>query len=203
MKPDPPLPDELCSECGRVINRRSRANIIAGDRVVCSACKRKFNKIEEKAARVATQRQLAFLQDLGFRGFENCSFDRAHYTLDHAQEIRDYIIEVARQEWGKSLYGYDLRPLVLKIFAHETMREEIFTEMTRNNEIAFDRLNQSQAEHFGERNYEPPSYRDVVPRLANNANYARVRTELTALLGDVVAIQRGSLWKSLTDLFRI
>ena len=123
----PKLEEETCQNCGKIIKGKAKANIV-NDRIVCTPC---WNALAGHTGptRPATDKQLQFLRDLGFRDVDDYTFDKAHWTLDHAQELRYFAFQVARQEWKQNLKGFDLRPMIQATFADPTMLEEIYTLM--------------------------------------------------------------------------
>jgi len=206
------LEDEKCENCGKIIKGSAKANLVEG-RVVCTPCWKKLTGYTSPT-RPATGRQLDYLRKLDFRDVDGFTFDQASWTLDRAEQTRYFAFQVARQEWGRDLQGFDLRPLVHEVFGDSKMLEEIYETMQRRDELTFARSEALQAAQLknmdsngrfrgaGGRftSYDPVSLRDCAPDLDRDSNYLKVRDGLLALFGER-AIKPLRLWTWITRLF--
>ena len=139
------LPEEKCENCGKVIKGTGKANVL-NERVLCTPCWKLLSG-HRTPNRPATGRQIEFLRNLGFPNVDGLIFDEAGYTLSHAQEIRYFAFQVARQEWNKDLQGFDLRPLVHAIFADPKMHKEIYETMGQREEATYKRQDDSASKY--------------------------------------------------------
>jgi hypothetical protein len=189
------LEEAICENCGTIITGKAKANLV-NDKIVCTPCWKTLAG-HSSPTRPATEKQLRFLRDLGFRQVDGYSFDKAHWTLDHAQELRYFAFQVARQEWKQDLKGFDLRPMIHAAFADPAMLEEIYALMRRREELAYARqreLNNAQLARMDSKGRirdasgkfvtpESVPIWDCAPDLEKDLNYCMVRDSLLAILG--------------------
>jgi hypothetical protein len=191
-----PPPKAICSQCGKAIVGRAKVSQFRG-RAVCSPCAKEL----EKATRPATSAQIDFLRSLSFPNPEQFTFNQARWTLDHAQEVRYYCFQVARQEWHKDLKGYDLRVIIHATFSDPQMLEDIYQTMDRRQKAAYERQHAEQEAHWQDADYDGVAFVDCVPDLPKDLNYRKIRDGLLALLGPDAFRPASSFWDTIIGFF--
>ena len=121
----------------------------------------------------ATDKQVALIQDLGLTLPPGCTVAQASDIIGTAQIIRNFALQIARQEWRADISGYDLRPIIRSVLWTPEMADEIHEIMDAQAQAAFTaREEEEQIKAAG------ASSPDMTPDLRVDKNYEIVKGKL-------------------------
>lgn len=121
----------------------------------------------------ATEKQVALIQDLGLTLPPGCTVAQASDIIGTAQIIRNFAVQIARQEWRVDISTYDLRPIIRSVLWTPEMAEEIHDIMDAQAQAAFTaREEEEQIIATG------ASSPDMTPDLHEDKNYSIVKGKL-------------------------
>lgn len=121
----------------------------------------------------ATEKQVALIQELGLTLPPGCTVAQASDIIGTAQIIRNFALQIARQEWRADISGYDLRPIIRSVLWTPEMADEIHDIMDAQAQAAFTaREEEEQIKAAG------ASSPDITPDLHEDKNYSIVKAKL-------------------------
>ncbi len=126
-----------------------------------------------RAKEPATEKQVALIQDLGLKLPDGCTVAQASGIIGMAQIVRNFAVQIARQEWATDVSNYDLRPIIRAVLWTPEMADEIHETMDATAQAAFSaREEEEQMEAVG------ATVKPLESELRVDKNYEFVKSKL-------------------------
>jgi len=126
----------------------------------------------------ATEKQVTLIRDLGLTVPPECSVAQAADIITLAQIVRQFAIQIARQEWRQDISSYDLRPLIRSILWTPEMADEIHEIMDAHIQAAWSAQDDQERSTKDEKPMPESGTPNVTHDLREDSNYTIVKAKL-------------------------